>query len=464
MDSYGHEAGRQREFDMSFPWEKRAEKRKNEEKGERKVRRQNTALQPSRHWLVNFLPIFVGQSFSLLSSAIVQFALIWWLTEKSGDSASVLAMAALLGQLPQIIIGPFAGVLVDRWNRKTVMICADGFIALSTLVLAILLRMGNDSIGAILVILVLRSAGSAFHWPAMEASTAMMVPDQHLTRVTGFNTVLYSVTSIAGPAMGALLLGFWPMEWVLILDVAGAMIANILLAFVKIPRPIRKDLHQPHLWRELKEGFQGLYALKGLFLLTIACTIGAVFDTPPGSLTPLLVKTHFTMDRWGYGAAQMALGIGTFSGSLIMGIWGGFRKRVRSILLAYLLMGSVYLLVGLLPPSAFTVAVIAMVPLGISGGLFYGAYMATMQSYVPYHLQGRVMSVVQSLLWVAGPIGLAIAGPVADHIGIHWVYIGAGVGILLITLYILQNKTIWCFEDMTVRNQDNSSSQSDERR
>lgn len=414
----------------------------------------------SRHWLINFLPIFVGQSFSLLSSAIVQFALIWWLTEKSGDSASVLAVAALLGQLPQIVIGPFAGVLVDRWNRKTVMICADGFIALSTLVLAILLHMGNDHILAILIILALRSAGSAFHWPAMEASTSMMVPDQHLTRVTGFNTVLYSVTSIAGPAMGALFLGFWPLEWVLMLDVAGAWIANGLLVFVKIPRLVRKETEKPHIWREMKEGFQGLYALRGLFLLTMACTIGAIFDTPPGSLTPLLVKTHFTMDRWGYGAAQMALGVGTFAGSLLMGIWGGFRKRVHSILLSYVLMGSVYLLLGLLPPSAFTVAVIAMVPLGVSGGLFYGAYMATMQSYVPYHLQGRVMSVVQSLLWVAGPIGLLIAGPLADHAGIHWVYIGAGIGILIITIYILRNKTIWCFEDTAIRNQDEVSNPS----
>jgi DHA3 family macrolide efflux protein-like MFS transporter len=89
------------------------------------------------NWKARFFPIWVGQQFSLFGSAIAQFALVWWLTQKTG-SATVLATASLVAILPQILLGPFAGALVDRWNRKRVMIIADSFIALVSFILALL--------------------------------------------------------------------------------------------------------------------------------------------------------------------------------------------------------------------------------------------------------------------------------------------------------------------------------------
>lgn len=128
------------------------------------------------NWAPRFFTIWGGQAFSLFGSALVQFALIWWLTQETG-SATVLATATLFGLLPQIILGPFSGPLIDRWSRRLVMIFADAGIALATAVLAYLFWAGLVEPWQVYAVLFIRSAGGAFHWPAMQASTTMMVPE-----------------------------------------------------------------------------------------------------------------------------------------------------------------------------------------------------------------------------------------------------------------------------------------------
>src|SRR5215211_5008471 len=143
---------------------------------------ENTTQQPSEKWASHFFTIWIGQAFSLVGSALVQFALIWWLTQKSG-SATVLAIATLVGMLPQILLGPFAGALVDRWNRRIIMMIADATIAAFSLVLAYLFAAGTVQIWHVYAIIAVRALGGAFHFPAMSASTPLMVPQDQLTRV-----------------------------------------------------------------------------------------------------------------------------------------------------------------------------------------------------------------------------------------------------------------------------------------
>jgi len=117
--------------------------------------------------MTNFLLIFTDQAFSLFGSHLVQFVLVWWLTVTS-SSASILALASIIALLPQIFLSPFAGSLVDRWNRRTVMIVADSLIALGVVVLAALYARNIAQIWHIYVLMFFRSAGGAFHWPAMQ--------------------------------------------------------------------------------------------------------------------------------------------------------------------------------------------------------------------------------------------------------------------------------------------------------
>ena len=153
------------------------------------------------HWKKPFFTIWIGQAFSILGSQFVQFALIWYLT-RTTHSATVLAMATLVGMLPQIIFGPVAGALVDRWSRRKVMLIADSSIAVATIVLAILFTLNIIAVWHIYVLMFLRSLGGAFHFPAMTASTTLMVPEKQFSRIAGMNQTLDRCTPNWGYARG----------------------------------------------------------------------------------------------------------------------------------------------------------------------------------------------------------------------------------------------------------------------
>ncbi len=142
-----------------------------------------------RHWKTPFFIIWTGQQFSLIGSQLVQFALVWWLTKTTG-SATVLATATLVAIIPQVVIGPFAGPLIDRFSRRNVMIIADGGIALPSAALPYLFFAGFAQVWHIYVIMIIRAIGGGFHWPTMTATTTLMVPDRHLTRIAGLNQTM----------------------------------------------------------------------------------------------------------------------------------------------------------------------------------------------------------------------------------------------------------------------------------
>ncbi|MGW8226018.1 MAG: MFS transporter, partial [Anaerolineales bacterium] len=165
-------------------------------------------------WKLPFFTIWIGQAFSLLGSALVGFALIWWMTETTG-SATVLATAAMFEFLPRVFVGPLAGTLVDRWNRRWVMLIADTTTALATAVLIYLVWAGNLQIWQIYLLMLVRSTAGAFHMPAMLSSTSLMVPEEQLTRVQGLNQLLQGLINIAAPVLGALLIAVLPLHAVL---------------------------------------------------------------------------------------------------------------------------------------------------------------------------------------------------------------------------------------------------------
>ena len=156
-------------------------------------------------WKKKFIIIWSGQLFSILSSAIVGYSVMFWLSIET-KSAEVLSYAVLATLLPQALLGPIAGVYVDRWKRKLTMIAADSFVALCSLILGGLFYFDQAELGLIYLLMALRSIGNAFHSPAMQAAIPMLAPESELMRIAGVNQALQSVSSIAGPALGALLI------------------------------------------------------------------------------------------------------------------------------------------------------------------------------------------------------------------------------------------------------------------
>lgn len=159
-------------------------------------------------WLKRFILIWIGQFISLISSSAVNFAIIIWLSLET-RSAEILAYAVIAGMLPQAILGPIAGVYVDRWNKKLTMMLADSFVAVCTLIMSVCFYLGYESLTMIFIVLSLRSIGSAFHMPSMQAAIPLIAPKSELLRIAGVNQIIQSVSGIAGPALGALSISFF---------------------------------------------------------------------------------------------------------------------------------------------------------------------------------------------------------------------------------------------------------------
>ncbi len=385
-----------------------------------------------------FFILWSGQALSLVGSAAVQFALIWWLTQETG-SATTLATAALVGLLPQVLLGPFAGVLVDRWSRRWTMFLADTGIALATLLLAYLFWTEAVQIWHIFALLFVRALGGAFHFPAMQASTSLMVPHEHLTRVQGLNQMVEGSLGIVGAPLGALLLAFLPMQGILGIDVATALFAIIPLLFIAVPEPeksaeeIATGRKTPY-WTQMRQGLAYVWAWPGLLLLMLLAMLVNFVLTPVVSLLPLLVSDYFGGGAWEFGAMQSTFGIGIIVGGIALGAWGGFKRRIYTTLAGLAGLGVGIALIGLAPAHQFWLAVVG----GFFGGsmiaMVNGPVRAILQTAVSPEKQGRVMSLIGSLATAMTPLGLILAGPLADQFGVRPWFIVAGLATLLVGL------------------------------
>ena len=398
-----------------------------------------------------FFIIWIGQAFSLLGSQLVQFAIVWWLTRMTG-SATMLALATLAALLPQILIGPFAGALVDRWSRRTVMIVADTAIALATLGLAVLFWLNLAAVWSIYVLLLIRATGAAFHWPAMQASTPLMVPQKHLSRVAGLNQTLSGLAGILIPPLGALAIEVLPMQSVLAIDVITAIPAIVPLLFIAIPQPARMITpetagRKPSLWADMREGLRFVLNWKALMLLAVIGVMINMLGRAAASLTPILVMQHFKGGALQLGWWQSAAGAGTVIGGLILGVWGGFRRRVVTQMLALVLDGLVIIGIGLSPKEAFGLAVVFIFFVGILEAIALGAGGAMFQVLVPPEVQGRVFSLLISASQGLAPLGLLVAGPTADALGVSFWYVLTGIMILVMGASALLVPAIVHIED-----------------
>jgi DHA3 family macrolide efflux protein-like MFS transporter len=386
------------------------------------------------NWKPRFFTIFAGQALSLFGSALVQFALVWYLTQKTG-SATILATATLVAMLPQIFLGPFAGALVDRWNRRVLMMAADGMIALATLVLAALFLFGVVQIWHIYAILLIRSLGGAFHWPAMQASTSLMVPKDQLSRVAGMQQTLQGLVSIVAPPTGAVLIGLLPTQGVLMIDVVTALMAIIPLLFIAIPQPIRQQTetgeHATSYWQDLREGFVYVASWPGLMAILFMAVLINFLLTPAGSLMPLLVTKYFGLGALEFGLTDSLFGIGMIIGGVLLSVWGGFRRKILTSMLGIVGLGIGVIAVGLAPSNMFWMALAGMTFMGFMSPITNGPLMAIVQSMVKPEMQGRVMALTGSVATAMTPLSLAVAGPVSDLIGIRTWYIFGGVICLL---------------------------------
>jgi DHA3 family macrolide efflux protein-like MFS transporter len=386
----------------------------------------------NKNWKRNFFAIFTGQFFSLLSSAAVQFSIIWWLTDTTGGSPMILTLAGLAGFMPQALLGPFAGTITDRYSRKIIMISADMTVALGSLALFVS-RFFEPSILLVILVLIIRSLASAFHMPAMQASIPLIAPEEHLTKVvSGWGQTIGSISNIAGPAVGMLLLAISSIEWVLLLDVFGAVIASSILLFIHIPKVQRKETaDSPSFLGEMKEGYHAIVKHPVLLRLTMTITVVSVLYIPLGTYFPLMTRNHFEKGVVEAGIIEIVFAVGLILGGSLIGIIGDRFEKIKMIVTGMMLMGIALFISYTLSPNLFYGFIVMAGLVGVSGPLFSAPFYAFIQTEIEPHLLGRVFSFVTSLSLLATPIGYALAGVLIELTNVAILFSITGILIVL---------------------------------
>jgi DHA3 family macrolide efflux protein-like MFS transporter len=386
------------------------------------------------NWKMDFFTIWAGQAVSLITSAILQMAIIFYLTEKTG-SAMVLSMASLIGFLPYAVFGPAIGVLVDRYDRKKIMIGADLIIAAAGAVLAIIALYMELHVWMVMVVLFIRSIGTAFHSPALNAVTSLIVPENHLTKCAGYSQSLQSISYILSPAAAALLYSVWKLNAIIAIDVLGAVFASLTVAFVSIPKlKADRQSFKLNFTGEMREGFIVLKDNKGLFALLFIGTLYMFVYMPINALYPLISIEYFNGTPMHISITEIAYASGMLAGGLILGLFGDYKKRILLITASIFMMGVSLTISGLLPPSGFVIFVVCCIIMGLSVPFYSGVQTALFQEKIKPEYLGRVFSLTGSIMSLAMPLGLILSGFFADAIGVNYWFLISGILIIGIAI------------------------------
>lgn len=387
-------------------------------------------------WHKRFLIIWSGQGISIFTSSVIQMAIIWFVTGETG-SAAVLSFLTLIGFLPQAVLGTFIGALIDRYNRKLIMIASDLFIALSSLTLVAAALVGEIPIWLIAAVLFVRSVGTAFHAPSLQAVTPLIVPKDQLTRCAGYARSFESVSMILSPAVAAMLYGVWDLSTVILLDVFGALFAVFTLCLVKIPATPKTSQvhHTPNLLRETRDGFRILRNEPGLLGLMLVSALYAIIYFPIGTLYPLMVVSYFGGSFAQWGVVEVIFSVGMLLGSLCLGLWGGKVKKITAIALSIFIYGLGLCISGLLPADKLIFFAVLSFFMGIASPIFGGIETAIFQTKIHPDYLGRVLSLSSSISMIAMPVGLVLSGAFAELIGVEKWFLLLGVFTVLLALF-----------------------------
>lgn len=396
-------------------------------------------------WKKKFFTIWTGQAVSVLTSSVLQMAIVWYVTLKT-ESAALLSLATLIGFLPQALLGVFIGVYIDRYRRKTVMMISDLVIALAGLVLVVSGFFGDIPLWLIYLVLFVRSVGNAFHQPALQAAIPSIVPKEFLTQYAGYAHGFKSFSFLVSPALAAILFGIWPLNIIILLDVLGALLAVGFLLMVRFPEeertasPRAQDEAEGE-WRrmirEAKEGFAALKRQSGLPELLLISTAYAFVYFPIGTLFPLITMTWFRGGVEESGMVEVIFSVGMLAGSLLLGIFGRKIRHEHAIIASIGLYGVSVLTSGLLPPGGLYVFMLMSFVIGVINPFYHSVLTSIYQTRVEEQYLGRVLSLTNSVGLIAMPLGLILSGSFAQALGVNRWFMISGVLTILIFLAAL---------------------------
>ncbi|MFC1976531.1 MFS transporter, partial [Chloroflexota bacterium] len=370
-----------------------------------------------------FIIIWFGQIISMIGSGLTGFALGLWVYQTTG-SATQFALIAFCTVLPRIVLSPLAGALVDRWDRRWAMIIGDSGAALGTLAIALLFFTGHLEVWHIYLATAVSSAFSTLQGPAYLAIIPLLVSKKNLGRVNGMAQFGQAAAEILSPVLAGILVLTIQVQGVILIDFATFIVAVVTLLIVRVPQP--KTEHQTgqgSLWREAANGWTYLKARPGLLgLLAFFAAINFLWGMLAVLLAPMILS--FTSADV-LGVIISIAGLGMLTGSLVMSVWGGPKRRINGILGFELFSAMSFILMGL-RPSAWLIAIGAFTA-HFAIAIVFASNQALWQNKIAPNMQGRVFAFQQMVAQATKPLAFLIAGPLADHIFEPWLNSGGSL-------------------------------------
>ena len=361
-----------------------------------------------------FLVIWIGQLVSTLGSGLTGFALGVWIYEETG-SITLFAFNLLAFAVPNLVVSPFAGALVDRYDRRRMMILSDTGAGLSTLVVAVLYFSGGLEVWHVYILTALNSAFSAFQWPAYSAVTTLLVPKSQLGRAGGMVQIGEAISALASPAIAGVLFVTVGIQGVVMVDFATYLVAILTLLVVRVPRPPATEAGaegKGSLLHEAAYGWRYITARKGLLGLLVIFAATNFLTSLWNPLLPPMILEMSSPAMLGYLGS--VVGVGMLMGTLVMSAWGGPKRRIHGVLAFLMISGVFQMLLGVSP----SLVLIAIAGFGamFTMPIINGSSQAIWQTKVAPDVQGRVFAVRRMIAWSAMPLAYLVAGLLADRV------------------------------------------------
>ena len=387
------------------------------------------------HWRKRMILFFSSQCITLLGSQIVQMAIVWYVTLKT-DSGAWVAAFSVCAYLPQFFVSFPGGVLADRYHRKYLIIGADLLIALVTLIMMLMMPCIEDEtslLAVLLVMSVIRAGGAGIQTPAVNAVIPQLAAKEHLMRCNGVNAAMQSAVQFAAPAAAAVLLTAFSLRAAFVVDVLTAMLGIGLFACIKLPEQEEKEKHIS-VRSDMALGVRYAYdcmqirktlAVYGLFLF---------LTVPAGYLSGLLVSRVYGDTYWYLTAVELVGFAGMTLGGVLMGIWGGFKSRLRTFSVGLVILSIMTIGMGVSP--YFIIYLLMMFVYSIAITMIQTAATTIIQENAQESMLGRVFGLMGAMYSGFLPIGMAIFGPLADMLPLQGIMVGSGIALVLVTIYL----------------------------
>ena len=384
-----------------------------------------------------FIVIWIGQILSLLGTAVSQFGLTLWAFDAGGGLATPLTRIGFAFTLAMIAFTPIVGVLVDRANRKLMMMLGDLAAAFTTLIVLILYVTGNLEIWHLYITAFISGTFQGFQWPAYSAAISTMLDKKDYTRANAMLEMVGPAANIFAPMiagalivpLGALVTHTFAPTFVarlsgqpgllalLAIDLVSAAFAVGTLLFVHIPQPEKSETGaqaRSNFWREAVFGFGYIFKRPSLLGLQLVFLVGNLFSALGFAVFAPMILSRTNSNQMIFAGIQTAFSVGGIAGGLAIGAWGGFKRRVHGVLFGWAIaglgmmgLGMSQALVGWLIFGIFTALVTPLIN---------SSNQAIWQAKVPPDVQGRVFATRRLIAWLVSPLGQFIAGPLADKV------------------------------------------------